>query len=509
MESLKPFVEQLKQRVSIVDVIGRAVPLKPRGKNFWGCCPFHNEKTPSFSVSEEMGIYKCFGCGEGGDVITFLMKKNNLEYMDAVRELSATAGVQMPDFKPRDAEEEKRQTSYYELLGRAAKIYAESLPGSPAEEYLKKRTVGSDIQKKYMLGYAPKGNIIAQKFGADGIMSGLTRHGSDGGADWDFFRNRLMFPILDVRGNVIAFSGRSLDGSEPKYINIAETEFFQKRRTLFGIHFALSAMRQSRRAIIVEGQLDCIRMQVSGFPDTVAPLGTALTSEHIEILKKYAKELVFCFDGDAAGQKAAARAAGLIMPVLTAEMNVKFAFMPDGQDPDSIISNSKDGAETMRKIISGAKVISDFVWGLANRDFPVSTESGRVRADKWIRAEYEKVPDLLLRNEYLATLKSREWDEWNKYRRTVKPEMRAPDPAARQQSQIAEIKQKYPDIYEENFELLGPAAAAPSDTKMTRATAEKIVKGLELDRRVQNLIAAAAPADEIQKLKDQILDLWN
>lgn len=504
-ESLKPFVEQLKQRVSIVDVIGRAVPLKPKGPNWWGCCPFHHEKTPSFSVSEEKGIFKCFGCGEGGDVITFLMKKNNLEYMDALRELASIAGVPMPAFKPRDPEEEKREESYFELLSGAAKIYADALPGSPAEEYLKKRAFSPDMIKKYMLGFAPKGNVIAQRFGEKGIAAGLTRHGKDGGGDYDFFRGRLMFPILNAHGNVIAFSGRSLDGSEPKYINIAETEFFAKRRTLFGIHFALGAMRQSGRAIIVEGQIDCIRMQTNGFMETVAPLGTALTLEHIQILQKYAKELVFCFDGDVAGQKAAARAASIIMPLMKAEMTVKFAFMPDGQDPDSVIVGGGD----MAKILNDAKLISDFAWGIANRNFLIKTEAGRARADKWIRAEYEKIPDPLLKNEYLLTLKNREWDEWNKYRRKVSPKMAAPDPTGRKAKQIAEIKQKFPDLYEENFELLGMTDADAPDTKMTRDAAVKMIKGIELERQIENLKAERAPAEEVQKLKDQILDLWN
>jgi DNA primase len=508
METLKSFVEQLKQRISIVDVVGRVVPLKPKGKNFWGCCPFHNEKTPSFSVNEEMGIYKCFGCGEGGDAITFLMKKNNLPYMDALRELSDIAGVNMPQFKSRDAEEEKREISYYEILGQASKIYADSLPGSAAEEYLARRTIPADVQKKYMLGYAARGNVMAQRFGESGIAAGLVRRGKDNGALYDFFRNRLMFPILSARGNVVAFSGRSLDGSEPKYINIAETEFFQKRRTLFGIHFALGAIRQSGRAIIVEGQIDCIRMQTSGFLDTVAPLGTALTSEHIEILKKYAKELVFCFDGDAAGQKAAGRAASLVMPLLNAEMTIKFAFMPDGKDPDEVLSAAK-GVGVMDKIITSAKLIPDFAWELANKNFLIATESGRVRADKWLRAEYEKIGDLRLRNEYLKTLDNREWDEWNKYRHTVKPKMEAPDPSKKRIAQIAEIKRKYPDLYESNFELLGTIdAVPPADTGMTREYAEKIIKSMGLEYQLKSLIVSHARPDEIQKIKDQILDLW-
>lgn len=506
MESLKPFVEELKQRISIADIVGRSVPLKLKGRQWWGCCPFHNEKTPSFSVNEEMGIFKCFGCGEGGDVITFLMKKNNMGYIDAIRELAGIAGMRMPDFKPRDPDEEKREATYFEVMSAAADLFVEKLPGSPAAEYLKKRLLSAAVIEKYKLGYAPKNNIIAQKFGASGISAGLTRHSTMGGADYDFFRNRLMFPIIDMRGHVIAFSGRSLDGSEPKYINIAETEFFAKRRTLFGIHFALPEIRQKRRAVIVEGQIDAIQMQTHGFGETVAPLGTALTAEHIQILSKYAKELVFCFDGDTAGQKAASHAAGLIMPVLQSSMTIKFAFMLDGKDPDEVLSAGGD----MTKIIDSAKLLPDFTWELANKNFPVMTESGRVNADKWLRAEYEKIPDLMLRNEMLATLKNREFEGWDKFRRTIQPEMQAPDPALRQAKLIAEISQKFPDLYERNFEILGSLEISdPVDSRMTRNTAEKIIRDIDLNRQLQNLISEHAPADSIQRVKDQILDLWN
>ena len=510
MESLKPFVEQLKHRVSIVDIVGRSVPLKPKGKQWWGCCPFHNEKTPSFSVNEEMGIFKCFGCGEGGDVITFLMKRQNMQYMDALRELAGIAGVKMPDFKPRDPEEEKREASYFELMAKASEVFEAALPGSAAEEYLTKRGFTSDTIKKYKLGYAPKGNILAGRFGAAMIPTGMTRHSqTPGGGDYDFFRNRLMFPIINVRGNVVAFSGRSLDGSEPKYINIAETEFFQKRRTLCGLHLALPEIRNKGRVIVVEGQIDSIQMQFNGFGETVAPLGTALTIEHIQILQKYAKELIFCYDGDLAGQKAAGRTAALLMPTLKSDMVIKFVTLPDGKDPDDIL-RLDGGAEKLSKIMDDAPLLPEYMWALANKNFLVKTENGRTQASKWIRAEYEKIPDILLKNEYLLTLKNREFGEWNKYRHTIKPEMQAPDPTMRQARLVSEIAAKFGDIYEANFELLGMVDTTDApDTKMTRDAAVKIVKDIALNKQLQSMIAENAAADEIQRIKDAILDLWN
>jgi DNA primase len=507
MESLKPFVDSLKSRVSIVDIVGRVVPLKPRGKNWWGCCPFHNEKTPSFSVNEELGIFKCFGCGESGDAITFLMKKQNMGYIDAVRELANIAGVAMPEFKPRDPEEENREKKYFDVLNAATDIFHKCLPGSIAEEYLKKRKLPSDVIQKYKLGYAPRNNVITQRFGPDAITCALSRHSATpGGSDYDFFRNRLMFPIIDIHGNTVAFSGRSLDGSEPKYINISETEYFAKRRTLFGINFALPEIRNKKRAIIVEGQIDCIQMQTHGFGETVAPLGTALTIEHIQILLKYAKTLVFCFDGDTAGQKAAARAAEMIMPILTSEMSIRFAFMTNGKDPDEVLSSGGD----MNKIIDAAQLLADYVWDLANKSFPTTTEPGRARASKWLHEEYNKIPDLILRNEMLVTLKSREWDGWNKYRHTIVPKMKTPDPIAREQKMIAEIAQKFPELYDAHFETLGKVSISdPCDTGMTIETARKIIIDIKLNKQLKNLIAEHAPAEDIQKLKDKILELWN
>jgi len=506
-ESLKPFVEQLKQRVSIVEIVGRSVPLKPRGKNWWGCCPFHNEKTASFSVNEELNIYKCFGCGEGGDVITFLMKKHGMQYLDAVRELAAIAGVSMPDFHPRDPEEENRERAYFDILNKAADMYSAALPDSPAAAYLARRALSAEIIKKYRLGYAPKNNIIASRFGAAAITAGLSRHSKDGGADYDFFRNRLMIPISDSRGNVIAFAGRSLDGSEPKYINIAETEFFQKRRTLFGINFALPEMRLRRRAIVVEGHIDAIQMQAHGFGETVAPMGTALTTEHIQILLKHAKQLVFCFDGDVAGDKAAARTASLVLSELKADMSVGFAFMTGGKDPDEVLRGGGD----MGRIINGAKSLPDFGWGLANKNFAVATEAGRVQADRWLYAEYNKIPDLKLREEYLSTLKNREFDEWKRFRRTIAPEMKAPDPTKRQAGLIAEIAEKFPELYEANFELLGvlPPDVPHADTGMKRERAVKIIKEIELKKQLDGLISDRAAPAAIQRVKDAILDLWN
>jgi DNA primase len=247
-------------------------------------------------------------------------------------------------------------------------------------------------------------------------------------------------------------------------------------------------------------------MQTHGFGETVAPLGTALTIEHIQILLKYAKTLVFCFDGDTAGQKAAARAAEMIMPILTSEMSIRFAFMTNGKDPDEVLSSGGD----MNKIIDASQLLADYVWDLANKNFLTQTEPGRARASKWLRDEYTKIPDLVLRNEMLVTLKSREWDGWNKYRHTIFPKMKTPDPITREQKMIAEIAQKFPELYDAHFETLGKVSISePCDTGMTIETARKIIIDIKLNNEIKNLKREHAPAEEIQKLNDKRLELWN
>lgn len=308
------FTDELRARLSILDVVGRAVPLTKKGQNYWGCCPFHNEKTPSFCVNEEKGIFKCFGCGEGGDIVSFTMKRNNLDFRAAIQELADMAGIKMPDYKPRDPNIVKREEQLFDICEKACQTYMEKLftpDGAHALAYARNRGFSDDDIKKYRLGYAPKNNIIANKFAGSKYLidAGLCRRGEFG--MYDFFRDKLMFPIFNAKGNVVAFSGRSLDGSDPKYINTVDTDIFHKRRTIFGFNFAREGIHRANRSIIVEGQIDAIKMQIAGFAETVAPLGTALTEDHISLLCKSNRNITFCFDGDTAGSKAAARACGI------------------------------------------------------------------------------------------------------------------------------------------------------------------------------------------------------
>lgn len=491
----KNFTDELRTRLSIVDVVSRRVPLTKKGQNYWGCCPFHNEKTPSFSVNEDKGFYHCFGCGEHGDIISFTMKSENIGFVDAIKELADMAGMKLPEFKPRDPAIVQREESYFDITEQAAAEYQKQLftpAGAVALEYIRGRGFTDEMIKKYRLGYAPKNNLIANKFVNTKqdvlIGTGLCRRGDYG--MYDFFRDKLMFPIFSARGQVVAFSGRSLDGSEPKYINTADTEIFHKRKTIFGFNFARESIHRNNRTIIVEGQIDAIQMQCHGFPETVAPLGTALTEDHLAILCKANRNIVFCFDGDTAGQKAAARAANLILPFIRDNSDIKFAFVTGGKDPDEILKKSGDAA--MRAIIDNATGLTDFIWDIANKNYIVSTPGGRAQAEKFLKSQTEKITDISLRAEYENEYNSRKFNQWHKWsRKSNAPEIAVPEIDAITRNTLVFITNKYPEIAERYAEFLATLdisldGDAP-ELNLDAVAAEKYIVSLKLQKYLERL----------------------
>lgn len=489
------FTDELRARLSVVDVVGRVVPLARKGQNYWGCCPFHNEKTPSFSVNEEKGFYHCFGCGEHGDIISFTMKHNNMDFKSAIAELANMAGLRMPDYKPRDPNVVKREDALFDICERAAQTYAEKLftpDAAHALEYVRRRGFTDEEIKKYRIGYAPKNNIIANKFAESKFLipSGLCRRGDYG--LYDFFRDKLMFPIFNAHGKIVAFSGRSLDGSEPKYINTTDTDIFHKRQTVFGFNFAREAIHRANRSIVVEGQIDAIKMQVNGFPETVAPLGTALTEDHIALLCKSNRNITFCFDGDAAGQKAAARACNIVMPFIRDTSDVRFAFVSGGKDPDEILKTA--GADAMRKIIDDAVGLTDFLWELANKNFIVSTPGGRAQAEKFLDTQIEKIADPELRKQYKQEYDKRKFQNWHSWKRAPKTvNIKLPDIDAITKNTLVYIVNKYPELAERYLEFLGTLGVdfdgtAP-ELNMDINGAEKYLVSLKLQRYLEKLNA--------------------
>ena len=491
------FTDELRQRLSIVDVISRRVPLTKKGQNYWGCCPFHNEKTPSFSVSEDKGFYHCFGCGEHGDIISFTMKSENVDFKTAIKELADMAGLKVPDYKPKDPIVVAREENYIKITDDAATLYQKKLfedIGAHALEYIKNRGFSIDMIKKYRIGYAPKNNIISGTFTNTKqetlISTGLVRRGDYG--LYDFFRDKLMFPIFNAHGQIVAFSGRSLDGSEPKYINTTDTELFHKRQTIFGFNFAREAIHRANRSIVVEGQIDAIQMQCHGFPETVAPLGTALTEDHIAILCKANRNITFCFDGDNAGQKAAVRACGIVLPFLRDNSDVRFAFVSGGKDPDEILKTG--GENAMKKIIDSSVGIIDFLWETTNKTYLVSTPGGRSQAEKFLKSQIEKIVDIDFRreieNEY-DTRKFNQWHKWSKKKDNT-PKIDLPSVDEITKNTLIYIVNRFPELVEQYGEFLSSLninfdTDFINELNFDLKSAEKYIVSLKLQRYIQKL----------------------
>lgn len=389
----RSFIESLLARADIVQVINQRVPLKKAGTSHKACCPFHDEKTPSFNVSQTKQFYHCFGCGASGDAIKFLMEYDGLSFVEAVESLAAQYGMEVPREKVSPAQQkaqqvkQQKQRDHYDVMHLAAKFYRHQLRDHPtseqAKDYLRQRGLSAEIAKEFVIGFAPdgwdnlsKGLQADQKLQQQLVEVGLLVK-KDDGKTYDRFRHRIMFPIRDGRGRVIAFGGRILGDGQPKYLNSPETPIFHKSNTLYG----LFEMRQTRQKfsniLVVEGYMDVVALSQFGIRNAVATLGTATTVEHLELLFRQVNEVVFCFDGDAAGLKAAWKALELALPMMEKERSVKFLFLPEGEDPDSTVR--QEGVDGFNQRISTALSLSDFlIQGLQGKlSFPVNSIEGR------------------------------------------------------------------------------------------------------------------------------------
>ncbi|MBO0765372.1 MAG: DNA primase [Hyphomicrobiaceae bacterium] len=341
-------LDEIRARLPVSQVVARKVALKRAGREFKGLSPFKSEKTPSFTVNDQKGFYHCFASGEHGDIFTFLMKTEGISFPEAVERLAQEAGVPLPKAEPRDAEAEDQKARLYELVAAAAAFFEKQLAGPQgqlARQYLAKRGLTADGIARFKLGYAPNGkSALKEHLGfagfrvADMEASGMLIVGDDIPVSYDRFRHRIMFPICDLKGRTIAFGGRALDPDAPaKYLNSPETPLFHKGAMLFNAHSARGPAHDKGRVVVVEGYMDVITMALAGFPETVAPLGTALTVDQIRLLWRLVPEPTLCFDGDAAGRRAAFRAAETVLPPLKPGLSLQFAFLPNGLDPDDFV----------------------------------------------------------------------------------------------------------------------------------------------------------------------------
>src|SRR5579872_867623 len=364
-------LEEIRGRTDLVALVGRRVKLVRKGRVMWGCCPFHQEKSPSFKVENERRLYKCFGCGKGGDAFKWLIETEGLSFPEAVEKLAGEVGVELPKWSPEDEAREQKKKSLYDIVELAAKFYEAQLfepAGREARDYLKGRGLDAAAAKQFRLGYAPSGHaalighLTAHNITQDDIIAaGLARPAEDGRPMRDFFFNRVMFPISDGRGRLIAFGARALEAdAKPKYINTGETTLFSKGTQLYNFATARAAALKAGTIILAEGYMDVIALVRAGFAHSVAPLGTALTEDQLHLLWRTAPEPILAFDGDTAGLKAAHRAAHLALPHLKAGYSLRFAFLPAGEDPDSFLARS--GGMAMQSLLDAALPLSQVLW---------------------------------------------------------------------------------------------------------------------------------------------------
>lgn len=376
------YIQELLHRVDVVDLIDGYVPLKKAGANYAACCPFHNEKTPSFTVSPSKQFYHCFGCGAHGTAIGFLMEYAGLGFIDAIRELSNRTGLPMPEEEQRPRAGGPRIASLTETMARAARYYYEQLKRSAkAIDYLKGRGVSGEIAQKFGIGYAPDGWQNLEAVFPDYAAAELQAAGlvirNEQGRLYDRFRDRVMFPIVNQKGEVIAFGGRVLGEGEPKYLNSPETPLFEKGREVFGLPQARAALREKNTAIVVEGYMDVVALAQHGIGNALATLGTATTATHVQKLLRQVDRIVYCFDGDNAGRKAAWRALENSLEALPEQKSIGFVFLPQGEDPDSFVRTR--GTAAFERLIAEATPLSDYLLRELAAQCDLTSAEGKAR----------------------------------------------------------------------------------------------------------------------------------
>jgi DNA primase len=410
------FIQDLLNRVDVVDVVGRYVQLKKGGANFMGLCPFHNEKSPSFTVSPTKQFYHCFGCGAHGTAIGFLIEYSGLGFVDAVKQLAQDVGMTVPDsdrlLPAQRAEVQAKSVALSDVMSKACDFYRQQLRSAQhAIAYLKKRGLTGEIAVRFGLGYAPDGWDALRAIFPDyetpalveaGLVIARSEEEGGGRKRYDRFRDRVMFPIRNIKGQVIGFGGRVLDGGEPKYLNSPETPLFQKGNELYGLFEARQAIRAAGYALVTEGYMDVVALAQLGFPQAVATLGTACTTTHVQKLLRQTDQVVFSFDGDAAGRRAARRALEACLPYATDNKTLKFLFLPPEHDPDSYVREY--GAEAFEQQVRDALPLSQFLLNEVTQDEDLGAPEGRARAQFNAKPLLQALPPSALRLQIVRSL---------------------------------------------------------------------------------------------------------
>ena len=393
------FIDQVLDRTDIVDVVDRRVKLKKAGKNYSACCPFHQEKTPSFSVNPEKQFYYCFGCGAGGNALGFVMDYERIEFREAIELLAHAAGIEMPA-EEIDAPQVDHQKPLYEAMERATKLYEGFLrqhkDRGRVVDYLKRRGLSGEVARDFRLGFAPEGwdNFMQTLSGEESIGHAVTAGlliENDKGRKYDRFRDRVIFPIVNQRGKVIAMGGRVLGDGKPKYLNSPETPLFSKSHELYGLHHIRKFAKNLSRIVVVEGYMDVIALAQFGIHYAVATLGTSVGKPHLELLFRRVEHVVFCFDGDEAGRKAAFRGMEAALPMMEDGRQVKFLFLPEGEDPDTVVRSK--GAQHLEHMFDTAAPLEQFVFEQMSADIDLTTMDGKARLSKLVAPYINQIPD--------------------------------------------------------------------------------------------------------------------
>ncbi len=426
------FLDEIRSRVSLVSVIGRRVRLTKKGREHSGLCPFHNEKTPSFTVNEDKGFYHCFGCGAHGDVITFEMQTHRLSFPEAVERLAAEAGIEVPVQAPEEREQAKRAASLYDVMEKACAFFETELRGPAGQaglDYLRRRGLDDRTLARFRLGFSPDSRTaLKQALKQAGLPEALAieaglliapeASGRDGREPYDRFRGRVMFPITDRRGRIIAFGGRILGDGQPKYLNSPDTPLFHKGTVLYGLAQAREPAAEAGTVIVCEGYMDVIALNRAGFAHAVAPLGTALTEQQIELLWRMAAEPIVCLDGDAAGQRAAAKAAERALPLLKPGLSLRFATVPAPEDPDSLIR--AQGPEAMQRVLESASPLSEVLWRQQLAGHAIDTPERRAALEHDLMEKVGGIADRSVQEQYRSYFRSRLWEAFRAGREAKK-----------------------------------------------------------------------------------------
>jgi DNA primase len=461
-------LDEIRARLPVSEVVGRRVKLKKAGREWRGLSPFNAEKTPSFYVNDQKGFYHCFSSGKHGDIFRFLMETEGLPFPEAVERLAAEANVPLPKLSQEVQVQERRRQDLHGVMELAASFFEKELRGrrgGKARDYLARRGLSDEVQARFRLGYAPADRYALRDFlagedvpAAMMIEAGLLVTGEDVSVPYDRFRDRVMFPITDLRGRVVAFGGRALQADVPaKYLNSPDTPLFQKGSLLYNAHTARKSAHERGSVIAVEGYIDVIAMSLAGFPNCVAPLGTALTEEQLGLLWRMADEPVLCFDGDKAGRRAAFRALDIALPLLPAGKSLRFAMLPEGQDPDDLARSG--GAGAVERVIGAARPLVDVLWARETEMGERETPEQKAGLERRLHAAVAQIKDEVLQRYYRDEIRRRLFAENRPARPSARPQRGAPGRPG------APVSSRIPPGYKLSAQLLGTSSvAAGSDS---------------------------------------------